>query len=356
MNAVVKRVSERIAALPVYQPGKPPVGLPIGKLSSNESSLGSGPAISRAIVAAVEQLHLYPYEESTTTTLAASLGVPNDHVLLSNGSDELCFLIATVFLGAGRMAVVGDPCYAIDATATLISGAQLIRVPLVDGAHDLDELANAAQSADVVWLPTPHNPTGVAVTQGQLFEFVSKIPETCLVVLDQAYGGYVDDEFVIDPAELVTAFPHVLVQRTLSKNWAVAGLRVGYAIARPEVIGALRTVRPPFSVNSLALAAVEASVNEPAWQQMTSARVREGRANLEAELATLGVEYFPSQANFVLAKIDATKLAGPLADVGISVRDGATLGIPGWTRITIGWAPTMATLVEVLRDVVPTLN
>jgi histidinol-phosphate aminotransferase len=211
VNAVVKRVSERIAALPVYQPGKPPMGSPIGKLSSNESSLGTGPAMSRAIVAAVDQLHLYPYEESTTTTLATSLGVPCNHVLLSNGSDELCFLIATVFLGAGRTAVVGDPCYAIDATATLISGAQLTRVPLVDGAHDLDRLASTSQSADVVWLPTPHNPTGVAVTQEQIFEFVSKTPETCLVVIDQAYGGFVDDEFVIDPASVAAS---LFAQRT----------------------------------------------------------------------------------------------------------------------------------------------
>ena len=159
---------------------------------------------------------------------------------MSNGSDEICYLVATVFLGTGTTAVVSDPPYQIDATVSLISGADLVRVPLVNGRHDVAAMAQAAQSAQVVWLPSPHNPTGTASTTEEVAGLLAAVPETCLVVLDEAYRDYVDPEQRIDTTSLLSQFPHLVVQRTMSKSWALAGVRLGYAVGAPDVVGALR--------------------------------------------------------------------------------------------------------------------
>jgi len=349
VTAIGDLAARRVVGLPTYRPGKPSTGSAAGKLSSNESPLGAGPSVSDALRAAAGHPHRYPDDSATRHRLAAELGVTQSQLLLTNGSDELCYLIAQMFLAPGKRAVLGDPCYAIDNTVSLLSGADVVRVPLVRGAHDLRAMAAAAIDASALWLPSPHNPTGVAVSHGELVLFLREVPADCLVVLDQAYHAFSSPGTSPDVAALLAQFPNLLVQRTMSKDWALAGLRVGYAIAAPEIIGPLSAIRPPFSVNSFALAGLSAAVGQPAWQAMSVARVREGRALLQAELDSLGVEYYPSEANFVLVHIDHSELAPYLLEAGLSVRSGADLGMPGWIRITIGWAPTMATLIDALR-------
>jgi histidinol-phosphate aminotransferase len=314
-----------------------------------------------ALAAAAGQVARYPDEARARAVLAAEAGVEPSRVLLTNGSDELCYLIATVFLGPGRVAVAGDPCYQIDATASLLSGATLRRVALREGRHDIAAMAEAAQDATVVWLPSPHNPTGAAARPGDLETLLRHVPQDCLVVLDEAYRAFLEPAWRPDTGRLLADHANLLVQRTLSKDWALAGLRAGYGIGAAEVITALARVRAPFSVNAMALAAIEAA--EPAartstasgaeaWRAMAVARVREERAKLEAELARLGVEYFPSQASFVTARLDPALLGPALAGCGLVVRSGADLGLPGWVRISVGWAPQMARLRGVLRKIV----
>jgi histidinol-phosphate aminotransferase len=270
--------------------------------------------------------------------------------VLTNGSDELCYLVANLVLGPGRVAVLGEPCYQIDATASLLSGATLRRVPLrADGAHDLKAMAEASEGASVVWLPSPHNPTGVANRPEEVEDLLGAVPEDCLVVLDEAYRAFSDPELRPDVAGLLGRYPNLLVQRTLSKDWALAGLRVGYGMGAPDLVEALARARPPFSVNAVALAAFEAAAGNDAWREMSVARARHERARLEETLAALGVEYFPSQANFVTARLDLGRLGPALAASGTVVRSGADLGIPGWARISIGWAPQMAVLRHVLQ-------
>jgi histidinol-phosphate aminotransferase len=227
-------------------------------------------------------------------------------------------------------------------------------VPLRDGRHDIGAMAEAAERAAVVWLPSPHNPTGAAARPGDLQALLSRVPEDCLVVLDEAYRAFADPDSRPDVPALLDAHPNLLVQRTLSKDWALAGLRAGYGLGTPELMTALRRVRPPFSVNAMALAAIEAAAHAPAWRAMAVARVREERARLEAELARLGVEYLPSQANFVTARLDPAQVAPALAGCGLVVRSGDDLGLPGWVRISVGWAPQMAQLRSVLRTLVTT--
>jgi histidinol-phosphate aminotransferase len=347
MTTIPEIARMRVDGLPTYRAGKPSSSAAANKLSSNEAALGPGPAVVDAITAAASNPHRYPDESTVRELVAALHGISTDRILLTNGSDELCYLVADIFLGPGRIAVVGDPCYAIDATATKVSGATVVRVPLVDGYHDLDSMAQAAQNAQVVWLPSPHNPTGTMVDEEALERFLADVPGTCLVVLDQAYIGYAEGQ--PDVIALLDRYPNLLVQRTMSKDRALAGLRIGYTLAHPQVIQALATLRPPFSVNAMALAATAGSMTHPAWNEMSVDRIREGRTLLETELTELGIEYIPSQANFVLAKIDHGALAPFLEADHITVRAGEDLGAPGWVRITIGWAPTMATLRQALR-------
>jgi len=348
MAGVTEQAAQRLAHVPAYSPGRPSPGPMAGKLSSNEAPLGPSPAVRTALAAASGTVNRYPDQGRALAALATYLDMPTEQVILTNGSDELCYLVATVFLGPGRAAVVGQPCYQIDATASVLSGATVRAVPLRAGGHDLEAMAKACIGASVAWLPSPHNPTGVACHPLELEHFVAQVPEDCLVVLDEAYRAFADAELRPDIGRLLQRHPNVLVQRTLSKDWALAGLRTGYGLASRPLVQLLSRARPPFSVNSLALAAIEAGVASEQWRAMSVARVRQERARLEDALTMLEIEHFPSQANFVTARLDLDGFGPALAAGGIVVRSGADLGLPGWARISIGWAPQMAVLRSTL--------
>jgi histidinol-phosphate aminotransferase len=212
-------------------------------------------------------------------------------------------------------------------------------------------MAHAArQGATLVWLPSPHNPTGISVALEDLVVFLDEVPSDCLVVLDEAYGGFTR----CDPSatiKLALERPNLLLQRTFSKDWGLAGLRVGYAVADAPLISALRRARPPFSVNALALAAVTAVLGCDDWRAANVSRIVDERELLQLTLKELEVMHFPSEANFVTCRISFPQLRDALTSEGLSVRDGADLGLPGWTRITVGWAPQMAALRDVLRSI-----
>jgi histidinol-phosphate aminotransferase len=210
-------------------------------------------------------------------------------------------------------------------------------------------LAAAAAAAALLWLPNPHNPTGTVVPPRELEWLVEQLPESCVVVLDEAYRGFADADALPDAEALLSAHPNVVVQRTLSKDWALAGIRLGYGLASPEIVSALQRVRAPFSVGAPALAAGRAVLRDGGWRTMSVERVRHERVLLEATLRDLGLEFYPSQANFVLVRVPHAVLAPHLAEAGLSVRPGEDLGTPGWVRISIGWAPTMTLLRGALR-------
>jgi histidinol-phosphate aminotransferase len=355
------RALEKVAAVAGYRRGRAARGAgPNGKLSANESPYGPPPAVRAALAAAGENLNRYPEEDPVLDQLATHLGVDVERLVLTNGSDELCYLLARLLLddapdttGARRQGftVVGEPCYQIDATASTLAGAPIVRIPLIDGAHDLAAMARAAgNGATLIWLPSPHNPTGVAVAPEDLIAFLDRVPSDCLVVLDEAYGGFTERDDANSALELSESRPNLLVQRTFSKDWGLAGLRVGYAVGDATLIGALRRARPPFSVNALALTAVSAVLRCDDWRASIVSRIVEERELLESTLKQLGVAFFPSEANFVTCALRFPELREALATEGLSVRDGADLGLAGWTRITIGWAPQMATLRSVLRE------
>ena len=350
MSAVAEIAEQRLAGLRRYQPGRPAPSL-AGKLSSNEAPLGPAPAVRAAVAAAAATVNRYAATEPLRAALAARLGRGPAEVVLTSGSDELCYLLATLFIAPGSRVVLSDPCYQIDELVTRVHRGEPVLVALRHGRHDLAGMAEAARDAAVLWLPSPHNPTGTAVDPAELDTLLARVPASCLVVLDEAYRDYVDPELRPDVARLLAAHPNLVVQRTLSKAYALAGLRVGYGIAAPELVAVLDAVRPPFNVNAVAVAAGLAAIEAPAWRDYGVALVRRERARLEAHLAACGVVCFPSQANFVTARVpDAPALHRRLAAQGLAVRDGADLGLPGWVRFSIGAPPQMAVLRGVITE------
>lgn len=340
--------AERTATVHRYRGGREATR-PAGKLSSNESPLGPSPGARAAIAGAAAVAHRYAGAGELRALIADREGVRPEQVVLTSGSDELCYLLATVFIPPGAPVVLSDPCYRIDELVTRIHGGAAVFVALRDGAHDLDAMAAAAQDAAVVWLPSPHNPTGLAVDAAALERFLAAVPSECLVVLDEAYRHYVDADRRPDARALVAEHPNIVVQRTFSKAYALAGLRIGYGIGDPEVIAALDAIRPPFNINAAALAGARAALADVAWRDYTVELIVRERRRLEALLASLGLEFHPSQANFVAVRPPRpAELHDALADEGLVIRDGADLGHDGWVRISIGAPPQMAILRAVL--------
>jgi histidinol-phosphate aminotransferase len=347
---LVSRAAERLNDVPGYHPGAAPDGALSRKLSSNESPLGVSPVVRSALVGSLAAVGRYPQDTAVRARLADSVGLRPEHVVLTNGSDELCALVATAFLAPGDVVVQSEPAYAIDTKVSMVSGATLVSVPLRDGRHDLEGLARHSHGACVLWLPTPHNPTGTAVAPGDLATFLSLADRGCLIVLDEAYRAYLDETARPDVRPLLDRHPNLLVQRTFSKDHSLAGLRLGYGLADPRIIDLLVRVRAPFSVNTMALSAAGAALDDGAWNAMSVSQVVTERRTLESELESLGIEFFPSQANFVTARVPHATLADSLAAHHLTVRPGEDLGLPGWVRISIGTPQAMAVLRRVLRD------
>jgi histidinol-phosphate aminotransferase len=342
MSGLLDLAHSRIAAVEGYRAGRSSPRAE-GKLSSNESGLGAAPSVRSAIAASAATAHRYPEAGELRRLVAEAAGLPVDQVVLGNGSDEICYLVATLFIGPGTRVVLSQPCYRIDEIVTRVQLGEPEFVPLQDGRHDIPAMADAAADAAVMWLPTPHNPTGTAVVPGELDWLLDNVPAECLVVLDEAYRAYVDPELRPDVQRLLKRHPNLVVQRTFSKAHALAGLRIGYALASAEVAAAIERIRPPFNVNAAGVAAACAALADGGWSEYSVALVRRERARLEALLSQIGWQHHPSQANFVTLRPPAPgRLLDALAAESIAVRDGADLGIEGWLRVTVGSPAQMA--------------
>ncbi|SDS39158.1 pyridoxal phosphate-dependent aminotransferase [Microlunatus soli] len=345
--------ARRLADVPGYQPGRAAPS-EIGKLSSNEAPLGASPRVRSTLQEAARGVHRYPNEADFSERLAAEVGVDPDRLLLTNGSDELCSLLGAAFLEPGDRVISSVPAYGIDLKVTALAAATLFGVPLQSGGHDLAALATASAGARLLWLPSPHNPTGAAIPVDGLRQLLDDVDPACFVILDEAYRGYVARDRRPDIGLLLAEHPNLVVQRTFSKDHALAGLRLGYGIAAAPIIDLLRRVRGPFSVNGPALAAANAALDDHAWHDFSTAMVITERERLSALLTELEIDFVPSQANFVTARIPHATMAEQLSRHGLTVRPGETLGLPGWVRISIGTPQAMTELRRLLRHLFST--
>jgi histidinol-phosphate aminotransferase len=345
---------EAVRALSPYIPGKPiselqrELGLSdIIKLASNENPYGPGPGTLAAMRAALQEVWLYPDGSchELKTALAAELSVPRECLSIGNGSNDLLMLLAEAFLGHGRSAVYSQYGFAIYPLVTRATGAQAIEVPALARTdampfgHDLPAML-AAIRADtrLVFIANPNNPTGTWVSTAQLEQFLAAAPDTALIVLDAAYFEYGLERGIEDAQPLLSAYPNLVILRTFSKAYGLAGARVGYGISHPEVAAVLDQLRPAFNVNSLAQAGAQAALADREHMRRSVRATMQELERVQHGLSQLGLWSAPSAANFVLVHVGARapEWFKALLARGLIVRPVANYALPEYLRISIG--------------------
>lgn len=360
MITIDSRARSAIRNLTPYRPGTPieevtrtrKVGAVV-KLASNENALGPSPKAVTALRRAAETLHRYP--ESTCPGLRArlskSLRVPPTSLIFGNGSDELIVLALRAFVDPGDEVVVASPTFLIYELQARACGASVVVVPQKEYRYDLVAMrAAVTPHTKLVFIANPDNPTGTYVTKRDLGVFLRDLPSETIVFLDEAYYEFVD------AADYPQTLPYtkdraVIVTRTFSKAYGLAGLRVGYGIAQPSLIAAMDAVREPFNVNSLAQAGASAALDDTAFVTRTQRLIQEGRRYLTKELDALKLRYVPSVTNFILVRLGpkASAIAAVLLAQGMIVREMSAWKLSDCLRVTIGTMSENRTFIRLLK-------
>jgi histidinol-phosphate aminotransferase len=331
----------------------------IVKLASNENPLGMPLSAQTAVQQAIADLGRYPDANGfeLKTALAARYGVGEDWITLGNGSNDLLELAAHALIERGESVVFAQYSFVVYALATQGVGARAIVVPAKAYGHDLDAMLDAVEDdTRLVFIANPNNPTGTFVPGEQMEAFLKKVPAHVVVVLDEAYTEYLEASQRYDSIEWTRRYPNLMVSRTFSKAYGLAGLRVGFAIAQPQLTDLLNRVRQPFNVNSLAQAAAVAALADQPFLDKSAALNAAGYKTLTAAFDALGLEYVPSHGNFVLVRVGDDDGAGARVNMGllkegVIVRPVGNYGLPQWLRVTIGLPAENESFVAALRRV-----
>lgn len=339
-----------VRSIAPYQPGKPiselarELGLDeksIVKLASNENPRGIGPRTRAAIDGALGEIARYPDGSGYALRLALSrrYGVDMSAIILGNGSNDVLELVSLAFLGPGRSAVLSQHAFAVYPLATQARGARPIVVPAKDYGHDLERMANAVEEDTyVLWVANPNNPTGTYAQPQQMEALLRRVPERVVVVLDEAYNEYLPADVKADSVKWLKRHPNLVLVRTFSKAYGLAGLRVGYGLAHPSVADVMNRVRQPFNVNSVALAAATAALDDMEFVAKSYAENLQGLRQLERGAMALGLDYIPSFGNFVTIRVGkAADIYKRLLRRGVIVRPvGGGYELPEHLRVTSG--------------------
>lgn len=337
-----------IRAIAPYQPGKPIAELErelgisgIVKLASNENPLGASPKAVAAMHEAIKTIALYPDGNGfeLKDALTKRYAVAHANLVLGNGSNDLLELASRAFLAPGDVAVYAAHAFAVYALATQAVGAKGITVPAKEFGHDLEAMLKAAvqHKAKMVFIANPNNPTGTYLDAGALQSFMQNLPANILVVLDEAYNEYLPPAQRYDSVSWLAKYPNLIISRTFSKAYGLAGLRVGYAIAHEQITDMMNRVRQPFNVNSIAQAAAVAALHDMDFVRQTYELNQRGMQQITAGLNTLGLSYIPSFGNFISFRIGgATAMYRRLLELGVIVRPVANYDMPDYLRVSIG--------------------
>ena len=338
-----------IRAIAPYQPGKPiselarEMGLneaDIIKLASNENPLGVSPLAQRAIQDVLDGLARYPDGNGfeLKQALAARYGVAQEDIVLGNGSNDVLELAARAFLTAEGSAIYSQHAFAVYPLVVQAIGATGIEVPAKNFGHDLDAMLAAVRpDTRLVFIANPNNPTGTLVPTAELRTFLDALPRQILAVLDEAYNEYLEPHLRADSIGWLSRYPNLVVTRTFSKVYGLAGLRVGYAFADPGVADLMNRVRQPFNVNSISLAAASAALGDTDFVRRSYELNRAGMKQITDGLARLRLEYIPSYGNFVTFRAgNAGAVYDRLLRLGVIVRPIASYGMPEHLRVTVG--------------------
>lgn len=358
--SITEQALTYIRGISPYVPGKPitelarEMGLAVEsivKLASNENPLGMSPKARAAVEQAIAGIERYPDQFELIAKIAERLGVAQNQVVLGNGSNDVLDLAARVFLAPGRSSVFAQHAFAVYPLATLSTGAQCVVAPAKHYGHDLAAMQAALRpDTRLVWIANPNNPTGNFLPYAEIHAFLKAVPADVAVVLDEAYNEYLPPADRVDTVGWLKEFPNLIITRTFSKIYGLAGLRVGYAVASPEAADLMNRVRQPFNVNNLAIAAAAAALDDHLFIAESFQLNRRGMEQIVAGLKRLGLEHIPSHGNFVtFAVSDGPAVNQKLLKQGVIVRPIGGYGLPNHLRVTIGLETENARFLEALE-------
>jgi len=327
------------------------------KLASNENLLGPSPKAVSAVRKELPNIYLYPEGPCTVLrqALAKRFSLPEGMVVISNGADNLILMIASAFVNEGDEVVVADPTFSVYTNVTQIMGGKPVKVKLKDFTHDLDTmLKKVTRKTKLVFVCNPNNPTGTTISLESFNYFLSQLPKRVIVILDEAYGDFVEDAFYPDGLDYIREKRQVIVLRTFSKVYGLAGLRIGFALGREDLVDCLYQVRDPFPVHRLAQVAAVAALNDEDHAIRSIQLVYQGKRYLYKELDRIGLSYVPSQANFIFIDFekDSEGIFQALLKEGIIVRPGKIWGYPTFARVTIGRMEDNQRFIKALKKIV----
>lgn len=330
------------------------------KLASNENPLGPSPRAIEAIKVHVASAQLYPDDNAPQLrrALARHWQFDENWFIPGNGSDEILQLAAATFMRTGEEALVANHTFSVYSAVTLLYGGVITRVPLVNGCFDLDQFAAAISAKTrIIFLCSPNNPTGTIIHQKDLERFLAAVPSRILVVLDEAYAEFVVDPEYQNARTLVHRFPNLLVTRTFSKLYGLAGLRIGYGLGQADLINKLQRTRPPFNVNNFAMAAAVAALDDQDFIKHSLLVCHSGRSHIQTALAELGLDFYPSQSNFICmeTKRDAQAMYDAISAQGITIRPLTSFGLPTSIRVSIGTAQQNQLFIAALKNALHTV-
>lgn len=355
-------VNKQLVGLTPYQPGKPiedvkrELGLEkITKLASNENPFGSSEKAKEAIRNSLDELALYPdgYARNMREKVAQFIGVDENQLIFGNGSDELIAILCIALLSPAKNTVMANPSFSQYSHNATLQGAEIRMVENINGEHDLDGMLNAIdENTAIVWICNPNNPTGTYIKEEKILNFIKNVPESVLIVMDEAYKEYSVAEDYPNTLSYLTDYPNMIILRTFSKAYGLAALRVGYGVGDPELITALDPARGPFNTSRIAQAAICAAVDDQQFIQTCVKANREGLEQFYQFCKENELDYFPSQANFILIdfKRSGQEVFDYLLRKGFIVRSGTALGYPTSVRITVGSKEQNQEIIQALTE------
>jgi len=345
------QIPPNIAEITPYPPGKPieelerEYGISNSiKLASNENPFGPSPLAVKAMSSALNNLHRYPDGSGfyLTEAIAQHYGVKADQVVLGNGSNEIIEFLVKAFVQTGDEVITSHPSFLMYQKFVQVRGGKNHVVALRDMYHDLEKIVDMiSEKTRLIFLDNPNNPTGTALNPNDLTGFLARLPESVIVVLDEAYIDFMDKELRVDSISLINDTEGccgVVCLRTFSKAYGLAGLRIGFGLMDAKIAACLHKVRQPFNINQVALTGALAALQDTGFYQQTISETKEGKNYLVKELAVLGCKSYPSQTNFFLIDVggDATVLYQAMLKKGVIVRSMKAYGFADFIRINVG--------------------
>ena len=358
------QLNPNLDSIPVYQPGRPieevarEQGLPakdIIKLASNENPLGPSPAALAAMQQSLQTLHLYPDGNAyyLKNKLAERLGVESSNLILGNGSNEIIEFVGHALIQPETDVIVSQYCFAVYPIVTKLFGGNLITVPARNYGHDLNAMLDAVTpNTRVMFVANPNNPTGTLAPRGDVVRLINQLPPSVLLVMDEAYLEFLDDPIDLLPLVRLGFKPNLILMRTFSKIYGLAGLRLGYGIGHPEFIAALEKVRQPFNINSMIQAGALAALFDNEHLRRTRQNNSQGLNFFVREFRQMNLDYIPSAANFILVKVgDGQAVFEQLQKRGVITRPMGGYALPQFIRISIGTSGENSRCMAALKEV-----